>query len=110
MKKTAIITGVTGQDGSYLAKLLLKSGYEVHGEKRRTSSFNTHPIDPQYFRLAEVETFLGDPRNAKKKLGWEPQITAREMCAEMVLEDLKAARRYAILKAYELGLPASIQD
>ena len=47
---------------------------------------------------------------AKKQLGWEPQITAREMCAEMVLEDLKTARRHAILKEHELGLPASIQD
>jgi len=67
-------------------------------------------VDPRYFRPAEVETLLGDPSKAKKKLGWEPQITAREMCAEMVLEDLKTARRHAILKAHELNLPASIQD
>jgi GDPmannose 4,6-dehydratase len=67
-------------------------------------------IDPRYFRPAEVETLLGDPRKAKKQLGWEPQITAREMCVEMVLEDLKTARRHAILKAHELDLPASIQD
>ena len=67
-------------------------------------------IDPRYFRPAEVETLLGDPSKAKKKLGWEPQITARDMCAEMVLEDLKTARRHAILKAHELDLPASIQD
>jgi len=43
--KTALITGVTGQDGSYLAELLLKKGYEVHGIKRRSSSFNTERID-----------------------------------------------------------------
>ena len=67
-------------------------------------------IDPRYFRPTEVETLLGDPSKAKKQLGWEPQITAREMCAEMVLEDLKTARRHAILKAHELDLPASIQD
>jgi len=67
-------------------------------------------IDRRYFRPAEVETLLGDPSKAKKQLGWEPQITAREMCAEMVLEDLKTARRHAILKAHELDLPASIQD
>jgi GDPmannose 4,6-dehydratase len=67
-------------------------------------------IDPRYFRPAEVETLLGDPSKAKKKLGWEPQITAREMCAEMVLEDLKTARRHAVLKEHELGLPAPIQD
>jgi GDPmannose 4,6-dehydratase len=52
-------------------------------------------IDPKYFRPAEVETLLGDPSKAKAKLGWEPEITAREMCAEMVAEDLKAAQRHA---------------
>jgi GDPmannose 4,6-dehydratase len=67
-------------------------------------------IDPRYFRPAEVETLLGDPSKAKQKLGWEPQITVREMCAEMVREDLKTARRNAILKAHEFDLPASIQD
>lgn len=41
MKKVALITGITGQDGSYLAELLLKKGYAVHGIKRRASSFNT---------------------------------------------------------------------
>ncbi|MXO91988.1 NAD-dependent epimerase/dehydratase family protein, partial [Erythrobacter arachoides] len=40
-KKTALITGVTGQDGAYLSHLLLEKGYEVHGIKRRSSSFNT---------------------------------------------------------------------
>ena len=47
-KKKALITGVTGQDGSYLAELLLSKGYEVHGVKRRSSSFNTHRIDQIY--------------------------------------------------------------
>ena len=46
--KVALITGVTGQDGSYLAELLLQKGYEVHGIKRRTSSFNTERIDHIY--------------------------------------------------------------
>lgn len=48
MKKIALITGVTGQDGSYLAELLLDKGYEVHGVKRRASSFNTQRIDHLY--------------------------------------------------------------
>tara|TARA_Y100000389_G_C17463532_1_gene523606 strand:+ start:2126 stop:3151 length:1026 start_codon:yes stop_codon:yes gene_type:complete len=48
MKKKALIYGVTGQDGSYLAKLLLKKGYEVHGVKRRSSSFNTKRLDDIY--------------------------------------------------------------
>ena len=48
MKKTAIITGIAGQDGAYLARLLLKKGYEVHGIKRRASSFNTKRVDGIY--------------------------------------------------------------
>ena len=48
MKKKALITGVTGQDGAYLAELLLDKGYEVHGIKRRASSFNTDRIDHLY--------------------------------------------------------------
>ncbi|MES1973253.1 MAG: GDP-mannose 4,6-dehydratase [Pseudomonadota bacterium] len=48
MTKTALITGVTGQDGAYLAELLLSKGYDVHGVKRRSSSFNTARIDHLY--------------------------------------------------------------
>src|ERR1041385_1893575 len=48
MAKTALITGVTGQDGAYLAELLLEKGYEVHGIKRRSSLFNTDRIDHLY--------------------------------------------------------------
>ncbi len=48
MKKCALITGVTGQDGSYLSEFLLEKGYEVHGIKRRASSFNTERIDHLY--------------------------------------------------------------
>ena len=46
--KIAFITGVTGQDGAYLAEFLLKKGYEVHGVKRRSSSFNTGRVDHIY--------------------------------------------------------------
>lgn len=48
MSKKALITGITGQDGSYLAELLLEKGYEVHGIIRRASTFNTHRIDHLY--------------------------------------------------------------
>src|SRR5574344_693656 len=48
MEKVALITGITGQDGSYLAEFLLNKGYEVHGMKRRASSFNTSRIDHLY--------------------------------------------------------------
>lgn len=46
--KRALITGITGQDGSYLAEFLLSKGYEVHGIIRRSSTFNTHRIDHIY--------------------------------------------------------------
>lgn len=52
--KKALITGITGQDGSYLAELLLEKGYEVHGIKRRASSFNTQRIDHLYIDLHEA--------------------------------------------------------
>src|SRR6187455_3833492 len=48
MAKKALITGITGQDGSYLAELLLSKGYEVHGIIRRASTFNTGRLDPIY--------------------------------------------------------------
>ena len=60
MKKTALITGITGQDGSYLAEFLLEKGYEVHGIKRRASSFNTQRIDHIYedFHSADNKNFF----------------------------------------------------
>lgn len=66
-------------------------------------------IDPRYFRPAEVETLLGDPSKAKENLGWVPEITAQEMCAEMVTEDLKTARRHALLKKHGMEMPVSIE-
>lgn len=66
-------------------------------------------IDPRYFRPAEVDTLLGDPTKAKEVLGWVPEITVREMCAEMVAEDLKAARRVVLLRAHGLQMPVSLE-
>jgi len=66
-------------------------------------------IDPRYFRPAEVETLLGDPSKAKEKLGWVPEITVQEMCAEMVAHDLKNARRTRLLREHGLDLPISIE-
>ena len=63
-------------------------------------------VDSRYFRPTEVETLLGDPSKAKNKLGWEPQITAREMCKEMVESDLKNAKSHSLLK--EHGMPLSL--
>lgn len=60
MKKTALITGITGQDGAYLAEYLLKKGYQVHGVKRRSSLFNTARVDHLYQdpHEAEVNFFM----------------------------------------------------
>lgn len=66
-------------------------------------------IDPRYFRPAEVETLLGDPARAKDRLGWVPEITVQEMCAEMVAEDLKVAQRHALLKAHGHNVPVSLE-
>ncbi len=66
-------------------------------------------IDPRYFRPAEVETLLGDPSKAKAKLGWTPEITVQEMCAEMVAHDLKNARRTRLLREHGLELPVSTE-
>jgi len=194
--KVALITGITGQDGSYLAEFLLEKGYIVHGIKRRASSFNTQrvdhiyqdthidnanfklhygdltdtsnlvrivqetqpdeiynlgaqshvavsfespeytatalgmqlrwegegvsevgywneqaviKIDPRYFRPTEVETLLGDPTKAKQKLGWVPEITAQEMCAEMVANDLAEAKKHALLKHHGYSVNVSIE-
>ncbi|OGQ58698.1 MAG: GDP-mannose 4,6-dehydratase [Deltaproteobacteria bacterium RIFCSPLOWO2_02_FULL_53_8] len=57
-------------------------------------------VDSRYFRPTEVETLLGDPAKAKQRLGWVPEISVQEMCAEMVREDLKVAQRHAFLKAH----------
>ncbi|QFT62740.1 GDP-mannose 4,6-dehydratase [Roseivivax sp. THAF30] len=67
-------------------------------------------IDPRYFRPAEVETLLGDPTKAKEKLGWEPEITTQEMCAEMVAEDLRNAQRHALLKTHGYDIPVSLEN
>jgi GDPmannose 4,6-dehydratase len=63
-------------------------------------------IDPRYFRPTEVETLLGDPSKAKVKLGWVPEITAQQMCQEMVASDLQEAQRHALLKAN--GYPVNV--
>ncbi len=66
-------------------------------------------IDPRYFRPTEVETLLGDPTKAKTKLGWVPEITAQEMCAEMVAHDLAQAKQHALLKANGYQVNVSVE-
>ncbi len=66
-------------------------------------------VDPRYFRPAEVETLLGDPSKAKAKLGWVPEITVEQMCAEMVQNDLDKAKQHAILKSHGYDISVSVE-
>ena len=66
-------------------------------------------IDPRYFRPTEVETLLGDPSKAKAKLGWIPEITVQQMCAEMVAADQQAAKQHALLKANGFAVNVSVE-
>ncbi len=66
-------------------------------------------IDPRYFRPTEVETLLGDPSKAKAKLGWTPEITVQQMCAEMVATDLQEAQKHALLKKHGYNLNVSVE-
>jgi GDPmannose 4,6-dehydratase len=66
-------------------------------------------IDPRYFRPTEVETLLGDPTKAREKLGWVPEITAQEMCREMVLNDLSEAKQHALLKKHGYSVNVSAE-
>ena len=67
-------------------------------------------VNPRYFRPAEVETLLGDPTKAKEKLGWVPEITVEQMCAEMVAHDLDQAKQKALLKAHGFKVPVAREN
>jgi GDPmannose 4,6-dehydratase len=66
-------------------------------------------VDPRYFRPTEVETLLGDPSKAKGELGWIPEITAQEMCKEMVEHDLAQAKQHALLKKHGYSINVSLE-
>jgi len=81
--KVALITGITGQDGAYLAKFLLTKGYEVHGIKRRSSSFNTSRLDNLYQdpHSEDVKFYLhyGDMTDATNLIGLMQKINPEEV-------------------------------
>ena len=83
MEKKALITGITGQDGSYLAELLLSKGYEVHGIKRRSSSLNTQRIDHIYEDPHDINPKLflhyGDLTDSSNILGIVQDIQPDEI-------------------------------
>ena len=66
-------------------------------------------INPRYFRLTEVETLLGDSSKAKQKLGWTPEITVQQMCAEMAAQDLAEAKRIALLNKHGYKVNFSVE-
>lgn len=66
-------------------------------------------VDPRYFRPAEVETLLGDSTKARSVLGWEPEISVSDMCAEMVENDLSKARQHALLKEHGHTIPVPME-
>ena len=66
-------------------------------------------IDPRYFRPTEVETLLGDPTKAKEKLGWIPEISVQEMCAEMIDNDLRQAQQHALLMQHGYKINVSTE-
>lgn len=100
--KRALVTGITGQDGAYLAEFLIEKGYEVHGIKRRASSFNSARIDHLYCDPHEsgvrFRLHYGDPSKARRQLGWEPRISFEELVREMVAADLKEAERDVMVR------------
>lgn len=67
-------------------------------------------VNPKFYRPAEVETLLGEPAKAKAKLGWVPEITVEELCAEMVQSDLNKAQQTALLKANGFDVNVSVES
>ena len=93
---------------------IFETGTVLSVDQRRAPHVNTGDVivrvDPRYFRPAEVETLLGDATRAKEKLGWVPEITAQEMCAEMVENDVVEAKRAKLLIAHGLEKPHVIES
>ena len=89
-------------------------GVVVSVDKKRAPSVTPGTIivkvNPRYFRPTEVETLLGDPSKAKQRLGWVPEITAKEMCKEMVAFDVEEAKRLKLLKDHGLEKPVSLEN
>ena len=78
-KKVALITGVTGQDGAYLAEFLIRKGYEVHGIKRRTSLFNTARIEAlELENMLQVATATAEAAAARERAAAEAEVVLRE--------------------------------
>ena len=84
----------------------------INGDKTPALSLGDEvvKVNPRYFRPAEVETLLGDSRKARDILGWEPEITVEDMCAEMVAHDLQQAQQKSLLKSHGYKIPITRED
>jgi GDPmannose 4,6-dehydratase len=67
-------------------------------------------VDPRYFRPSEVQTLLGDASKARSELGWTPEITVQDMCAEMVLADLSQAKRHSLLRSHGFSVLMPVEN
>ena len=104
--------GALGMEIRWEGEGVEEVGYAVIPRSTQQSASSEVPIvriDPRYFRPTEVETLLGDPTKAKQKLGWVPEITAQEMCAEMVAYDLRQAKQHALLKDHGYSVNVSVE-
>jgi GDPmannose 4,6-dehydratase len=92
VNEVATVTAITGNDatGVNVGDVIVK-------------------VDTRYFRPAEVETLLGDPTKAKEKLGWVPEITVEQMCAEMIKHDLSKAKQHSLLKSSGYSVSMSVE-
>ena len=92
--KSAVITGITGQDGSYLAEFLLEKGYEVHGIKRRASSFNTSRIDHIYqdphVTNPKLHLHYGDLTDEQRAFARQGRDKMRSVYAELCVRLLQS--------------------
>ena len=101
----ALITGITGQDGSYLSKFLLEKGInwknsvlEEVGNRADTKEL-VKRFDPMCFRLTEFEQLLGNVSITRKKLNWQPKASLKELISEMNEEDSNQAKKAYLLKS-----------
>jgi GDPmannose 4,6-dehydratase len=102
-----IATGMQYSVRDFVNAAAEELGFKIHweGEGVNEKGFDDRDrcivaVDPRYFRPTEVETLLGDASKAKEKLGWVPKTSFRELVAEMVREDLKAAERDELIKQH----------
>ncbi|TQI79813.1 GDPmannose 4,6-dehydratase [Serratia fonticola] len=101
-----IVLGFEGEGVNEKGIVISVSGNNAPGVKAGDIIVS---VDPRYFRPAEVETLLGDPTKAHTKLGWKPEITLKEMIAEMIQYDLEAAKKHSLLKSHGYDVAISLE-